>query len=113
MTDEYCLWKVTFSYKVPSDLSGDRGRDVYMVVAQNKEEAKSKSFAHFSETPAYEDLRLSREGLVLTTVTGIKKRRLTLPQLTLPEDQEQFFILPRLSADNSSLEYIVVERKGK
>lgn len=113
MAGENSLWKVTFSYKSPSQYAGCLEREMYTVVAQHKDEAETKSFAHFSETLAYADLELSREGLVRTTVTRIKKRKLTLPQLTLAEDQERFFIIPRLSGDNLSIEYLVTERGEK
>jgi len=108
---EYSLWKVTFSYESPSDHVGDRERETYIVVADNKEEAQRKSFAHFSETSAYRDLPLSPE-LVQTTVTKIQKRKLSLPELTLEADQQEFVVIPRLSGDNSSIEYLVTERKS-
>ena len=113
MIDEYFLWKVTFSYQSPGDGIGVRERLVYTIVAQDKDKAKSKAFAGLSETPAYTDLDLSREGLVKTRVQQIKKQKIRLPYLTLGEDQEHFSIIPRLSQDRSSLEYIVAERKGK
>lgn len=113
IASRYSLWKVTFSYESPSEYAGVREREIYTVVAQHKDEAEAKSFLHFSETPAYTDLDLSREGLVLTMVTRIKKRKLTLPELTLAEDQEHFCIVPKLSTDSRSLEYLVTERKGR
>lgn len=113
MADEYFLWKVTFSYESPCDKVGVWERLVYTIVAPDKDKAKSKAFADFSETPAYTDLDLSREGLVKTRVQQIKKQNIRLPYLTIGEDQEHFSIVPRLSQDRSSLEYIVAERKGK
>ena len=113
MTGEYSLWKVTFSYETPGDSASNQDRKVYVVPAQDKDEAESKSFAHFSKTPAYTGLDLSREGLVRTTATKIKKKKVTLPKLTLPEDREHFFIISRLSTDGRSLEFLVTERKGR
>ncbi|MDO8511512.1 MAG: hypothetical protein Q7S55_05095 [Nanoarchaeota archaeon] len=113
MTGEYSLWKVTFSYEAPGDHARNRERNVYVVPALDKDEAESKSLAHFSKTDAYTDLDLSREGLVRTTATEIKKQKITLPELTLAEDQEHFFIIPRLSTDGRSLEYLVTEKKGR
>ena len=110
MTGEYSLWKVTFSYETPGDHTSNRERNVYVVPALDKDEAESKSLAHFSETPAYHDLHLSREGLVRTTVTKMEKQEIKLPSLSLAEDQEHFFIVPRLSRDGCSLEYLVTEK---
>jgi len=111
--DEYSLWKVAFSYESPGEHVGDREREIYTVIAQNKEEAESKALADFKETSAYIDLNLSRDGLVKTRVQQLKKQKIRFPYLTLGEDQEHFSIIPQLSRDHSSLEYIVTERKGK
>lgn len=113
MIDGYSLWRVTFSYESPSEHVGARERQVYTVVAQQRDEAEQKSFAHFSNTRVYDDLSLHVEDRVRTSVNRIKKRKITLPQLTLPEDRERFLISPRLSGDNSNLEYIVHELKGR
>ncbi len=113
MTYDYSLWKVTFSYESPDDQAGARLREVYVVPARDKDEAEIKSFTHFSRTNAYTDLGLSREGLVRTTSAKIKKRKITLPELTLAKDREDFFIISRLSTDGGSLEYLVTERKGR
>ncbi len=102
-----------FSYETPKDLAGDRGRGVYTVPARDKEEAEAKAFNDFKETSVYADLNLSRKGLVKTTVRRVTKQKIALPQLTLVEDQANFAIIPKISADNSSLEYLVSERKGK
>ena len=113
MTDEYFLWKVTFSYKTPADEAPYLATQTYTLVAKDKKEAESKALADFKETPAYADLNLSREDLVKTRVQQFKKQKIRLPYLTLGEDQEHFSIIPRLSSDHSSLEYLVAERKGK
>jgi DNA polymerase elongation subunit (family B) len=88
-------------------------QNAYTVVAQNKEEAEIKAYAHFSDTRHYDDLSLYIEGRVRTSVNKIKKRKITLPKLTLEEDRQNFFVLPKLSRDNSSIEYLIMERKGK
>lgn len=111
MTDEYSLWKVTLSYQVPIDLA-ERERTVYRVVAQRKDEAETKSLAHFSGTATYKYFNLSPEN-IQTTVTRTKKQKITLPLLTLEEDRANFEIIPKLSWDNSSLEFLVSERKGR
>ncbi|GEM_PF-6396189 len=111
--DEYFLWKVTFSYEPPSEHVGDRVREIYTVIAPNKEEAESKAFNDFKETSTYVDLNLSQEGSVKTRVHQLKKQKIRLPDLTLRKDQEHFSVIPRLSRDHSSLEYLVAERKGK
>lgn len=113
MVDGYYLWKVTFSYPSPEDRAGARLRKVYTVLARDKDKAETKSFAHFSETTTYTDLRLSREGMVQTTVTKIERKKIALPRLTLAGDRDDFSIVPRLSADGRSLEYLVTERKGR
>ena len=114
MPHEYSLWKVTFSYETPSEYHYcERETHTYTVVAQHKDEAEKKSFARFSKTPTYTDLDLSREGMVWTTVTKIQKRKIALPKLALPEDREHFCILPRVSTDGRSLEFLVTERKGR
>ncbi len=113
MSDEYFIWKVTFSYETPADEARYLAKQVYTLIAKNKKEAVSKAFADFKETPSYTDLNLSEDGLVKTRVQQIKKQNIRLPYLTLTEDQEHFSIIPRLSRNHSSLEYIVAERKGK
>lgn len=113
MVDQYSLWKVTFSYETPGERARNREREVYVVPALDRDEAENRSFAHFSKTPTYEDLGLSREDSVRTTVTKIKKQKIKLPPLSFPEDQENFCIVPRLSTDGCSLEFLVAERKGR
>ena len=113
MTDEYFLWRVTFSYQTPGEMVHDLAKQTYTLIAKDKTEAKSKAFADFSETPVYTDLNLSREGLLKTRVQQLQKQKIRLPYFTLGDDQENFLIIPRISGDRSSLEYIVAERKGK
>lgn len=102
-----------FSYEAPSDFAGERDREVYTVPARDKGEAEAKAFNDFKETSVYAALNLSREDLVKTTARRVTKQKIILPQLTLEEDQANFEIIPKISADNSSLEYLVTERKGK
>ena len=113
MVEGYSLWKVTFSYETPGEEAYNRSRDLYTVVARDKDEAETKAYTHFSDTRHYDDLSLHVEGRVRISVNKIKKRKLTLPELTLEEDQQQFSILPRFSIDHSSIEYLVTEIKGK
>lgn len=113
MSDEYFLWKVTFSYDEPADFAPRLAKQTYTLIAKGKKEAESKAFADFKKTSIYEDLNLSRDGLVKTRAQQLKKQKIRLPYLTLGEDQEHFSIIPCLSRDHSSLEYIITERKGK
>lgn len=108
MTNEYSLWKVTFSYEVPGERAENWERTVYTVVGADEDEAEKKSLADFSRSEVYQYIHADLH----TTVTKIKKRKITKPELTLEEDQENFMILPRL-VDNNSLEFIVTERKGR
>ena len=109
MSDEYSLWRVTFSYESASEHIGTREREFYIVPAKKKDEAEQKSFAHFSKTSIYTDFLHSQKELVRITTTRMKNSKITLPQLTLTEDRQQFLISPRLSSDNSSIEYVVHE----
>ena len=108
MATQYSLWRVTFSYESPGEHAGARAREVYTVVARDGDEARSKSSATFIDTPAY-----ASAAMIRTTVNRIIKRKLTLPELSLAEDRDHFAVVPRLSRDNSSIEYLVTERKGK
>ena len=90
------------------------GRPFYRFsVGGLKDEAEIKAHTHFSDTEVYDDLSLHVEGRVHTSVHKIKKREIVSPKLTLEEDRDNFSLVPRLSADNASIEYLVAERKGK
>ena len=109
MTDEYSLWRVIISYNFEGDI--DEVFDLpelYMVIAQNAGEAKTKSLTYFRETPQY-----ASATMIKTDVKKISKRRLTIPQLTIEEDRQHFSVSVRLSADNSCLEYVVHQLKGR
>ena len=53
MSDEYFLWKVTFSYDEPADFAPRLAKQTYTLIAKGKKEAESKAFSDFKKTSIY------------------------------------------------------------
>ena len=108
MPDKYLLWKVSYSYPVPSDIAGEMGSNDYLIVAKNPAEAERKADDFFVKESFNAD-SLKRD-LVKKSIRVYKKKT-SLPKLTLKSDQNRFSLEAEVSNDGSSftIDFVVDE----
>lgn len=105
----YSLYRVTYTFSVPSESSDYHQKESYVVVGEDEEEARKKADAAFMQTPFCQQLRVHEKDLT-TRVRKMPDKKIRLPSASFAEDAEQFRIRARLSRDGKSLEFFVQKK---
>lgn len=106
MPDKYCLWKVSYSYPVPSDRARENQTDTYLIVAKNPAEVERKADDVFAKESFQADLL--KRGLVKKSIRVYRKKT-SLPELTLESDKKRFSLEAKVLNDDGSftIDFIV------
>lgn len=106
---QYYLWKVSYTFEVPSDFAGgERVTESYVVVAKTPEEARKKGDTCLLQTQGFTDLYSSVDA-AQSYIHEIKGQKIHFPDL-LDSDKKKFTIQAKVSDDGKTLEFLVKEK---